>query len=320
MEKDGTPELRHEPYTLPTWDFPMDHDAMMQILYELSGQYRFLRIYPLGYSLSGREIPMVRLGAEKGSRTVVYVGTHHAMEWITATLLLYFLYDCCRTLAQKERVYGYAFGTLFERRLICVVPMLNPDGVWIEQHGATGLPNEQQLIAMNRGNSDFSHWQANGRGVDLNHNYPAGFDAYKKLERENGITRGAPTRYSGAYPESEPECAALAALLRADPTVSMILTLHTQGEEIYYKSGGVCPPGAEQIAQRLAALSGYRLSETTGLSAYGGLTDWAIRELGCPSFTIECGHGENPLPGRESAAIYQTLRKMLFCAPMLIGR
>ena len=196
--------------------------------------------------------------------------------------------------------------------------MLNPDGVQLQLRGAAGFPHEKRLIAMNRGSTDFSHWQANGRGVDLNHNYNAGFADYKALERESGIAGGAPTRYSGEYPESEPETRALADYLRLDSTVRMILTLHTQGEEIYFTSGGQCPPRGRGIAEVLARLSGYRCAEPIGMAAYGGLTDWAIRELNCPSFTLECGKGENPLPASDEDMIYMRLRETLFTAPILI--
>ena len=98
----------------------------------------------------------------------------------------------------------------------------------------------------------------------------------------------------------------------------MILTLHTQGEEIYYTSGGYAPPGAKQIAAQLGRLSGYTVSEPEGLASYGGLTDWFIKEFDRPSFTIECGKGENPLPESRYFNIYAGLREMLFCAPLLI--
>jgi g-D-glutamyl-meso-diaminopimelate peptidase len=77
--------------------------------------------------------------------------------------------------------------------------MLNPDGVDLQIKGieAGGILSER-LLKMN-GREDFSHWQANARGVDLNHNYDAGFHEYKKLEKENDICAGA-TRYSGEYP------------------------------------------------------------------------------------------------------------------------
>ena len=154
--------------------------------------------------------------------------------------------------------------------------------------------------------------------MDLNHNYDAGFAAYKKIEAEAGIKGGAPTRFSGEYPESEPEIGMLANYLRFDESVRMILTLHTQGEEIYYTSGGTCPEKSKSIARTLSQISGYTLSEPEGMASYGGLTDWAIGILGLPYFTVECGKGENPLPVSSLDSIYAKLREMLFTAPILI--
>ena len=136
------------------------------------------------------------------------------------------------------------------------------------------------------------------------------------MERKNQIPDGAPTRYSGMAPESEPETSALCRFLRADPKIEMILTFHTQGEEIFYLGGDV--PCSDRIARRLSALSGYQLSRADGMAAYGGLTDWFMTEIRKPSFTVECGLGENPLPVTDFDGIYRKLREMLFTAPMLV--
>lgn len=309
--KEGTEELFR-------FQKPMDHKSMLRCLDALSGEYGFLSVYPMGTSLGGRMIPMVRLGDEKAARTVLYVGAHHGMEWMTTVLLLRFIREYCEAYRSGRRLYSINPHYLFSSRLICIVPMLNPDGVELQIHGADGFPNRDALIAMNRGSEDFSAWQANGRGVDLNHNYDAGFADYKLLEREAGITGGAPTRYSGEYPESEPESGALANYLRFDGGVKMILTLHTQGEEIYYTSGGVCPPRSKAIVRLLTQMSGYAAAQPQGMAAYGGLTDWAIRSLSIPSFTVECGRGSNPLPLNANFGIYMALREMLFTAPFLI--
>ncbi|MBO5845704.1 MAG: hypothetical protein J6Q77_03565, partial [Clostridia bacterium] len=90
---------------------------------------------------------------------------------------------------------------------------------------------------------------------------------------------------------------------------------HSQGEEIYYTSGDKVAPRSRMIAGALSRMSGYRLAEPKGMAAYGGLTDWCIAELDRPSFTIECGSGENPLPLKAYFEIYTDLREMLFMAP-----
>ncbi|MBQ3527915.1 MAG: hypothetical protein IJA52_05135 [Clostridia bacterium] len=78
------------------------------------------------------------------------------------------------------------------------------------------------------------------------------------------------------------------------------------------------PAGAESIAKKLSKLSGYKLSSPEGLASYGGLTDWFIREFDRPSFTIECGKGETPLPVTSYYEIYASIREMLMWAPLLI--
>ena len=66
------------------------------------------------------------------------------------------------------------------------VPMLNPDGVSLSLHGLTqDIPAElrRNLIRANGGSEEFrGRWQANARGVDLNHNYDAAFErtAYQR--------------------------------------------------------------------------------------------------------------------------------------------
>jgi g-D-glutamyl-meso-diaminopimelate peptidase len=72
------------------------------------------------------------------------------------------------------------------------------------------------------------------------------------------------------------------------------------------------------MAKALARLCSYRLASPEGLAAFGGLTDWGIRSLGLPCFTIECGKGENPLPLEQYFCIYAALRQMLFEAPLLL--
>ncbi len=296
---------------------PFDHAELMRHLFAMQELYPILEVSYLGTSVLDRGIPLVRLG--KGRRKLLYVGAHHGMEWITATVLTRFLWEVCYA-AQNDACVGHLhYRSVFDTHTIYVVPMLNPDGVDYQIHGVNEEnPLYERLIAMNGGHHDFSHWQANGRGVDLNHNYDAGFEEYRTRAQEEGIPEGAPTRYAGPSPESEPEVHALCNLIRYHEDLLGVMTLHTQGREIYYQSGEDTPARAERIAQRLARLTSYKLSRATGLSAYGGLTDWCIRERGLPSFTIECGYGVNPLPYTQHLPIYTELREALFTFPILL--
>ena len=194
--------------------------------------------------------------------------------------------------------------------------MLNPDGADYAIHGVKeDNPLRERVLKMNGRSEDFSRWQANARGVDLNHNYDAGFWEYKRLEAEQGIACGAPTRYSGEMPESEPETGALCRYIRFHQPFGAILTFHTQGEELFWKSRGQIVPGSETAIRKLSLACGYPLNEAEGLASFGGLTDWCIASCGIPAVTLECGKGQNPLPVSDLFPIWARLRKALFFAP-----
>lgn len=288
---------------------------MMQALRQCTEQFPFLTLHPLGNSVLERPIPMVSLGS--GKKHVLYVGTHHAMEWLTALLLTDFIDDFCHTLKGGTKVNKFHPQEILHSYTLHLVPMLNPDGVEYQIHGVEqSNPFCQRLLAMNGQNADFRNWQANGRGVDLNHNYDARFEEYKALEQQNGTDSGASTRYSGTAPASEPETAALCHWVEQQrKQLCGVLTLHTQGEVIFYKSNGSALPKTAVIAQRMAQLTGYTLDEATGLASYGGLTDWCVQKMQLPSFTVECGKGVNPLPMECADSVYAGLRNLLFSFP-----
>ena len=286
---------------------PMTPERTEEEIRALLTAYPALSRRVLGKSLLGREIPLLILG--RGRRKLLYVATHHACERITTRLLLHFVGELCEAALAATPPYGLALREILSRRMLCFVPMLNPDGVAISL-GACEDPLADRRARMCP-DGDFSHWQANARGVDLNHNYAAGFAEYKAIERAAGLLDGAGSRYSGEYAESEPETAALAGFIRT-VMPSFVLSLHSQGEEIYWQGGGVELPHVRAAALRMSSLSGYRLATPEGAAAYGGLCDYTTAALGIPSFTVECGRGENPLPEGDAPLIYARLRRMLF--------
>ncbi|MBQ4066529.1 MAG: peptidase M14 [Clostridia bacterium] len=293
-----------------------DPETVSEISEIMAERYSFLSLTSIGESVMGKRIHMLSLGNGNAGKSVLYVGAHHGAEWITTLVLLRLVNEMCEYIKASKQPFGINLQMLLATRCIHIVPQLNPDGCDIQ---INGVRDEhilyERLQRMSGG--DYSRWQANARGVDLNHNYNGGFLEYKRLEGENGIFPG-PTRYSGEYPLSEPETAALAGFIRYENRLQGIITLHSAGEEIYYSSGGIVPDRSRSIGEKMAQLTGYRLSAPEGLSAYGGLTDWYIREFSRPSFTIECGTGENPIPETAYFPIYARLREMLMTFPMLL--
>lgn len=282
----------------------------------LSEKYRFVTVSSIGRSLVGRSIPLISIG--EGEKNVLFVGTHHGLESVTSLILMKYAAEYCRAAEACRTVAGIDASLLFRMRRVFIVPMLNPDGTELAVNGHDDRnPLTERLNAMSGG--DFSRWQANGRGVDLNHNYNAGFEEYKKLEPTLGITGGGPTRFSGDHPESEPETSALCSFIRASD-ISLLMALHTQGGEIYADYGGHIPRGGKIIANRLSALTGYRVAKPERSASYGGLKDWFINEYDRPGFTLECGYGKNPLPESDAGVIYAGIRRGLILFPAMGGR
>ncbi len=293
-----------------------DHSALEAAIFDLDKKYDFLEITQLGRSILGKNIPMISLG--KGEKALIYIGGHHGMEWITSALLIKFINEFCEEYSNGTHIFDISSRVIFETRKLYIVPMLNPDGIEYSIHGVS--PKNiirERLIRMNRGSNDFTSWQANARGVDLNHNYASGFKEYKIIEQQSGVYMGAPSKFSGEYSESEPETKALCNFVRfARPALA--LTLHTQGEEIYYTSGENTARESLPIVKTLSRLTGYKISLPSGTAKYGGFTDWFIEEFNKPSFTLECGRGKNPLPFSDFDIIYHQIRRALFTAPILI--
>jgi g-D-glutamyl-meso-diaminopimelate peptidase len=294
---------------------PFDSATVSREVDRLAQEYPFLKVTSLGSSILGKGLPCLMLG--EGDRHVLYVGAHHGMEWLTSAWLLRFMQELCDAKAEKRTLYKQYIPLLLERFTFHIVPMLNPDGVDYQIHGLDAdNPIRTRVIAMNGGGEDFSAWQANARGVDLNHNYNAGFAEYKQLERDAGILGGCPTRYSGQDPESEPEVKGICKYVRFyREKLRLVISLHTQGEEIYYQSGHDLPTGYEFAAKKVAQLCSYRLAKAEGFAAYGGLTDWCVQKMGLPALTFECGKGKNPLPQSCFFSVYSKIREALFLAP-----
>lgn len=262
----------------------------------------------IGRSILGREINSFSVGRGKGR--VAIFGAHHALEHITANILYAFVYAMADASFGLCSTVGLDRGLLFDSFTYHVIPCVNPDGVQMHLSGCgEGLLLPRQT-AMSGG--DYSGWQANGRGVDLNHNYDFGFGAYKQIERQRNIMPGA-SLFSGEYPESEPESYAVAAFIRALAPIAVV-SLHSQGEEIYVQPRD---SKALKLGQRLSDLTGYTLSVPTDTARYGGLCDYT-GALGIPSFTYEVGRGKNPLPTSDARRIFLRIYKSLVLLPTLV--
>ena len=271
-------------------------------------KYPFVKSGILAKSLCGRDIHYMRLGNNESP--VLFVAAFHGMEWLTSLVVLIFFEDICSAVESNADICGINISSFLKEQGLFIIPCLNPDGVEISLHGANAAGAYKNLVQSAVEYKNTKHWQANARGVDLNHNFNANWDNLHKMEEEASILGPAPTRYGGPEPESEPESKALVNLCR-NKAFKRALAFHSQGEEIYWDYGKNTPKDSRLMANVMSIVSGYKVSEPEGLAVGGGFKDWFISELKKPGFTIEIGKGQNPLPIDDISSIYKKIEKML---------
>ena len=278
---------------------------MLSHIEKLKKQYpKSLSVSSIGTSEQGRDIPVLRIGSADAEHQVLLQGAIHGREYLTAWLLM----------AMAD--YWLARGIL-DHGDVCyhIIPMVNPDGVIISQ---TRKLNEQQreiyLLDKEKGYTTQSErgyaqdWKANGKGIDLNRNFPSGWE---EVDDRDGPSS---ERYKGVTPF----CAAETVALRDYTYVydfDVTVSYHSSGSIIYYEYGHKEPVNtlSESLGTAVHQVSGYRMANSVGVGG-AGYKDWAMDELGIPSLTIEIGSGDSPLTPTES---YSTFARNIAVLPSI---
>lgn len=284
-----------------------DYNTNKEIIEELISEYHFLSVELCGRTALGRGIFSLSIGNQENS--VIYAGGFHGSEWITSLALLLFTERLCHCIKHSHLLCGVDMKRALSQLGVTVIPCVNPDGVEIATHGKESAKNLRGFVG-SLGCEDYTKWNANALGVDINHNFNAGWQELRQMEEEKGITGPAPRQYGGAYPESEIETRTLTRLCRIRQ-FRQCMALHAQGEELYWQYGDYSPPQANMMAKILADSCSYTLVSNAGLASHGGFKDWFISEMKRPGFTLEIGKGENPLPVSELYEIYARIEEAL---------
>lgn len=106
---------------------PVDYACLEENIGDLLSRFKFIDNIVIGESYLGKNINLIRIG--NGAHKVIYIGSHHAMEWITSLILMRFTEDFCKSYIFNEKLYGYDPEYILKTRTIYIVPMLNPDGL-----------------------------------------------------------------------------------------------------------------------------------------------------------------------------------------------
>ena len=268
--------------------------------------YPFLEFGEIGKTVLGKSISYIKFGS--GSKEIFYSASIHANEWITSVLLMKFLEILSKSYVNDLNIYGYPAKYLFNNYSLYLVPMTNLDGVDL----VTGKYPQNSTIYNNAKKISDSYpdipfpkgWKANILGVDLNLQFPAGWEQAKEIKFAQGFTSPAPRDFVGTSALSAPEAIAMYNFT-LNHNFNLVLTYHTQGKVIFWEYQDYAPDISLSIAEAFSRVSGYSVQSTPYNSSFAGYKDWFIYQYRKPGFTIEAGLGENPLPISQFDEIYR---------------
>ena len=301
----GTQLVIPLPFPVVPTDIAYSAQLVAYCVRGLAARYPFIVTGEIGKSVMGRPLWYMLLGS--GENRVMYNASHHANEWITTPLLLKFAEQLASAFASGGSIFGQSAAELLDYASIYLVPAVNPDGIDLVTGELTQGEYYDRAAAIAANYPQFSFpsgWKANIRGVDLNLQYPAGWEQARENKYAQGIRSPAPADFVGAAPLTAPESRAMYDFtLSVEP--ELILAYHTQGEVIFWQFLDYEPEGSRSIAELFSHVSGYRVESTPYASGFAGYKDWFIQDFNRPGYTIEAGLGVNPLPISDFDGIYE---------------
>lgn len=270
-----------------------------------------ITVQVIGTSRDGRDIYDIILGNPKAEKQILMQGAIHAREYMTPLLMMSQL-EYALAYADSGHYNERSVGSMLNKAAIHFLPMTNPDGVSLSQFGIDAIRSEDlkqgirdcyaRDLSLNRTSDPFevylTKWKANAAGVDLNYNFPAGWEGLSAK-----LTAPSYAGYKGTEPFSEPESQALSALSDQYPW-AITVSYHSQGEVIYWTtSENGAKMASNTLAESIAVMTGYRMDNSDGR---GGFKDWMqSKNEAVPGVTIEVGRTPCPVPFDEWPGVWK---------------
>ena len=285
------------------------YEILTNDIKNLAQQYPELIQYKsIGKSEYEREIWAIRLGT--GEATVFLNGAHHAREWMTTNVLMNMLEEYAKAYREESNFEGYNVKELLDKVSIWFVPMVNPDGVTLQQKGLSSLPKaiHASLIKMNGGSTNFNRWKANAKGVDLNRQYPADWKNIKYNKIGPSFEN-----HKGSSPLIAKEAKAMVNFTN-EINPELTAAYHSSGEIIYWYFNTKKQNMARdrKIADLISGVTGYSLVPAEPKPSGGGYKDWFIQQFDRPGFTVEISPyiGETHVPLSKYPQIWKQNKKV----------
>lgn len=111
------------------------------------------------------------------------------------------MYEYCSAIQSNSTIWGFSAKNLFESVSIYIMPIVNPDGVDLVTGAlapSSAYYKQAQKIASSFPNIPFPDgWKSNIRGVDLNLQFPAGWENARQIKYAQGFDKPAPRDFVG---------------------------------------------------------------------------------------------------------------------------
>lgn len=276
-----------------------------RLISAIAAKYPFISVSNIGKSASGREIPILSLGAS-GDFTLFIAGDDPTCR-ITTLILLKFIAELSEKISAGEQMCGINIRKAMFGRGVAVLPLLNPDGYEIALRAENGCGQMAHKISRLCG-GEFYKWRANLRGVELSRNFFPGFEQRRCEERLQHISGPRFEGFSGYRPESEPETTALADFCR-NKNVRQLINLSAFGQTVMYSGRPVAPPRSVKMAEVMAAVTSFTVTPPISDVDFG-IGDWFVYEFQRPAIGVKIGAGSAP-PVSELTYWYARMRELL---------
>lgn len=231
----------------------------------------FFHMESLGLTYGKRHIYACYLGNRDARYQFTVTASIHGREYINTTLLLHMIEYYLSNYEGTDIPEHPCYRDCWKDVCVSFIPMANPDGVSISM------------------TTDARYWKENGKGIDLNRNFPCGFGTSPDRKKRN----------PGAAPADQLETEYLMEFVNSLTNPLGIIHYHSRGNLIYYdyKVSGALREQIDNMAVIAHQTTGYKLvTDTKDTKPAGGFGDWCVYEKQIPSITIETGFLKTPVP------------------------
>ena len=288
------------------------YDDMERDLNALHAKYpSYMGLSSIGVTSDGRNIYEATVGNVSAGTHILITGAIHAREYITTMLVMKQMEYMLSCTDSNGAFDAMSLKDWLNSVCIHFVPMVNPDGVAISQHGLNGLRSDalkekvssayENDKALGRTTLDFepylTEWKANANGVNLNDNFNA------LTENINYKTDKPSSEVYYGTPGSEAETKALQNLVDSRH-YKLVISYHATGSIIYWNyEGNKLVEHTRDISNNVKALTGYQMvttaKEGVSFKAYLGTRMQPVTNI-----TVEVGKSRAPVNFTEFPTIW----------------